>query len=160
MAQTAGVQIATDGRDLLLEAHRAPPAWLLERLVRCKAEIIAQLQSQERRWSAAEWQAYYDERAAIREHDGRLFRAEAERLALEDTVTQWLCLHPAPATSPDRGCIRCGVKDELANPLLAVLTVGGSVWVHDRCLEPWRADRRHQAMEGLRQLGLCNSGQP
>jgi hypothetical protein len=48
---------------------------------------------------AADWRAYLDERAAIREHNGRLSQAEAERLAFEDAVTHWLCLHPAPATT-------------------------------------------------------------
>jgi hypothetical protein len=34
-----------------------------------------------------DWQAYFDERAGIREFDGGLPRAEAELRAFEDTVT-------------------------------------------------------------------------
>jgi hypothetical protein len=36
--------------------------------------------------SVEEWQAYFDERAGIREFDGGLARADAEMLAAEDTV--------------------------------------------------------------------------
>jgi hypothetical protein len=37
-------------------------------------------------WDAADWHAYFQERAAIREYDGGLSRIEAERLAFEDIV--------------------------------------------------------------------------
>jgi hypothetical protein len=40
-----------------------------------------------------DWQAYFDERAAIREFDGELARAHAERLAQDDTVA---ALAPRP----------------------------------------------------------------
>ncbi len=39
-------------------------------------------------WDAADWHAYFQERAAIREYDGGLARIEAERLAFEDIVTK------------------------------------------------------------------------
>jgi hypothetical protein len=34
----------------------------------------------------ADWQAYFDERAAIREFDGEMTRSDAEALALQDTI--------------------------------------------------------------------------
>jgi hypothetical protein len=37
---------------------------------------------------AEDWQAAYDERAAVREFDGGLTRVEAERLAYADTVAE------------------------------------------------------------------------
>ena len=37
---------------------------------------------------AEDWQAAYDERAGVREFDGGLPRAEAERLAYADTVAE------------------------------------------------------------------------
>src|SRR5919107_3271291 len=43
-----------------------------------------------------DWQAYFDERAAIREYDGGFPRPEAERLALKDTVA---ALGPRPTGS-------------------------------------------------------------
>jgi hypothetical protein len=43
-----------------------------------------------------DWQAYFDERAGIREFDGGLPRAEAERLAAEETVA---ALGPRPLSN-------------------------------------------------------------
>jgi hypothetical protein len=44
--------------------------------------------------SLADWQAYFDERAGIREFDGGLSRLQAERLALPETAA---ALGPKPA---------------------------------------------------------------
>jgi hypothetical protein len=41
----------------------------------------------------ADWQAYFDERAAVREFDGEMPRHEAEALALQDTIA---ALGPRP----------------------------------------------------------------
>jgi hypothetical protein len=100
------------------------------------------------------WQAVYAERAAIREQQGELSRAEAERLAFEDAVTHWLCRHPAPATDPRRGCVQCSGGDQANDTLLPVLAPGGYVWVHDQCWEAWTSFRRRQASEALRGLGV------
>ncbi|MGH1572032.1 hypothetical protein ACRAWG_16760 [Methylobacterium sp. P31] len=43
----------------------------------------------------AEWLSYYEERAAIREYEGGFDRAEAETLALDETLTT---LGPKPGT--------------------------------------------------------------
>jgi hypothetical protein len=101
---------------------------------------------------AADWQAYFDERAAIREHNGEFPRAEAERLAFVDTVAHWLCLHPAPATDPHRGCVQCGRGHQANDTLLPVLAPSGHVWVHDQCWEAWNCSRRHQAEGALQEL--------
>jgi hypothetical protein len=45
-------------------------------------------------FSADDWQAYFDERAGIRELDGEMPRDEAEALALQDTIA---ALGPRPA---------------------------------------------------------------
>jgi hypothetical protein len=42
---------------------------------------------------SADWQAYFDERAGIREFDGEMPRDEAEALALQDTIA---ALGPRP----------------------------------------------------------------
>ncbi len=46
-------------------------------------------------WSLDDWQALFEERAAIREFDGGLSRDEAERLAVEDMLTRYFGLNPA-----------------------------------------------------------------
>jgi hypothetical protein len=82
-----------------------------------KAELLVLLSPGADRpnWDAADWHAHFDERAAIREYDGGLSRHEAERLAFEDAVTHWLCLHPASATDPRRSCVQCSGGDQAGN---------------------------------------------
>ena len=108
-------------------------------------------------WDAADWQAMYDERAAIREFDGELPRPEAERLALADTVDQWLTQHPPPATDDSDGCVHCGDPlDDGAIPVLA--GDRGHVWLHGRCHRNWLDERRRQAGEALRAMGIRVAG--
>jgi hypothetical protein len=107
-------------------------------------------------WAQADWQAYFDERAAIREYDGGLSRSEAERLAFDDAVAHWLSAHPAPVSAPD-ACVHCGGGDRTFDELLPVLTSGGNVWVHNKCWKNWYAVRRQKAVAALQGIGL---GQP
>jgi hypothetical protein len=44
----------------------------------------------------ADWQAYFDERAGVREFDGEIPRDEAETLALQDTIA---ALGPRPLSN-------------------------------------------------------------
>ena len=48
-----------------------------------------------REWDASEWEAFFDERAAIREHDGGFTKSEAERLAFAGRGR--ILAHLAPA---------------------------------------------------------------
>ena len=41
-------------------------------------------------WDAADWHAYYNERAAIAEYEGGLSRSKAEKQAFACCVTRWL----------------------------------------------------------------------
>jgi hypothetical protein len=103
-------------RGIILEAHgtelivEGPALELTDDLVSTlkalKANLLAALMSNtDEGWGPEDWRAYFDERAGIREHDGKLARDEAERLAFEDTISQWLCRHPAAATLPEQGCV-------------------------------------------------------
>jgi hypothetical protein len=44
---------------------------------------------------AEDCQAYFEERAAMREYDGGLPRNQAERLAIKDTLTHYFGPNPA-----------------------------------------------------------------
>ena len=107
-------------------------------------------------WTAAEWQAYFDERAAMREYEGGLSRPEAERLAFDDTVQHWLSTHPAPASTPDR-CIGCGGGHRTYDELLPVLASDGHVWVHNKCWIGWYAARRADAVASLSAMGVVST---
>ena len=60
--------------------HRQPP--------------IAALRQPAKDWAAEDWRAHFDERAAIAEFDGGLSRPEAEALAFEHCVAEWLYHNP------------------------------------------------------------------
>ncbi len=155
-----GVLLAARGSRLVVDGPSdALSDRVVEELRALKPEILALLSTtrEDSRWDAADWEAYFDERAAVREYDGGLPRGEAEQLAFEDTVTQWLCLHPAPASNPQEGCVHCGAGDQPGNTLIAVLAAEGFVWVHDGCWKGWQADRRRQASMALQRLGLASA---
>jgi hypothetical protein len=89
-ARSVGIDVGTDGGDLVLEAPAPPPAELLERLRRHKTAIVELLRPRADGWSAEDWQAFFGERAAIAEFDGGLPRHQAEGHAFSDCLDEWL----------------------------------------------------------------------
>ena len=98
-ARAAGISFAIEGNKLVVEAPAPPSPEIVENISRHKAEILNLLRSAAAAWSAADWQAFFDERAGILEHGGRLNCLDAEMIAFEDCVDHWLALHPPPADS-------------------------------------------------------------
>ena len=131
-ARAAGVEIALDGDDLVLEASSPPPEPVLEALSRNKAGIVALLRPGGDGWSAEDWQVYFDERAGIAEFDGGLPRPAAEAQAFACCVSEGMNRHPA-TSSPER-CLACGGGDRPGDPLLPHGTAThGHAWLHSRC---------------------------
>jgi hypothetical protein len=96
-ARAAGIKLAIDGDDLLLEASTSPPPAVIDSLTGHKTEIVAMLRSPRDGWSAEDWQLFFEERAAIAEFGGGLLRTEAEAQALACCIVEWLNstrLHP------------------------------------------------------------------
>ncbi len=106
-------------------------------------------------WDAEDWQAHFDERAGIVEHDGGLSRADAERQAFECCVVEWQWRNPPPDSGPER-CAHCREPlDELGRDSLPYLTGDGShTWLHSGCHGDWAAQRRAEAVAGLAIHGL------
>ena len=89
-ARAAGIILAVDGEDSVLEAASMPPAAVLDALSQKKAEIVALLRPGRVGWSSEDWQAFFDERAGIAEFDGGLPRPQAEAQAFVCCVVEWL----------------------------------------------------------------------
>lgn len=53
-------------------------------------------------WAPADWRAWYDERSAVREYEGGMARAEAERAAWLDLAAEWVEAHPELDALPSR----------------------------------------------------------
>jgi len=94
-----------------------------------------------------EWREFFEERAAIREHDGGMSRIDAEAGALADCVARWRALNPLPA-SGDGACVQCGK----ARPDTPVLARGGHAWLHRECWAPMNAARNAMAFAAVRAL--------
>jgi hypothetical protein len=120
---------------------------------RCLVDITACPPEPASGEAAQDWRDWFEERAAIAEHDGELSRAEAEALAFECCIVQWMNLNPPPENDPER-CIECGdpMDDLAALPFL--IGDGGHVWMHSGCHTPWMRHRRVEASDALGRMGI------
>ncbi len=152
MARAAGLKIGLDGDDLVLEASTPQPATVLDALSRHKTDIVSLLRRATDGWSKEEWRASFDERAGIAEFDGGQNRAEAEILAFECCLTEWLNGNTV-ASSPDR-CLACGGRDLPNDPLLPFGTdAHGHAWLHSGCWTAWYESRQADAAAALKAMG-------
>jgi hypothetical protein len=152
-ARAAGIQVKIDGAELLLKASAPPPAAVLDGLSRHKAHILALLRPAKVDWTADDWLAFFDERAAIVEFDVGLSRAQANAQAFEYCVIEWLNRNPAQSV-PGR-CLGCGGGNRRGDPLLPFGTeTSGHAWLHGTCWPAWHSERRDKAETGLRALGV------
>ncbi len=146
-----GVEVMLDGEDLVVVGADRLTNSEVERLRRMKGELLALLRPIAKR--AADWRAFYDERATIAEYDGRLTRAEAEARAFTCCVSEWLNRHPI-RSSPDR-CCWCGGMERKDNVLLPFgIEPTGHAWLHNSCWRPWRDSREREAVAALGALGV------
>ncbi len=167
-ARAAGVEIALDGDDLVLEASSPPPEPVLEALSRNKAGIVALLRPGGDGWSAEDWQVYFDERAGIAEFDGVLPRLAAEAQAFACCVSEGMNRHPA-TSSPER-CLACGGGPAIrpGDPLLPHGTAThGHAWLHSRrgfegfrCWPDWHETRKAEAIDALEVMGIEKPHRP
>jgi hypothetical protein len=147
-ARAAGIEFAPDGDDLVLSAAAAPPAGVLEALLRHKTQIVAMLRCRRDDWSDMDWLAFFDERAGIAELDGGLPRSSAEARAFECCAVEWLERNPV-CSAPGR-CLGCGGREHSYDKLLPYGTEPtGHAWLHSRCWKARHADRKVRAVAVL-----------
>ena len=157
-ARAAGIKLAINGNDLLLEAASEPPAVVLDELSRHKAEIVAVLRPGRDGWSAEDWQVFFDERAGIAEFDGGLPRARAEARALACRVVEWL--NRNFVRSPPGRCLACDGGNHRHDPLLPFgIESTGHAWLHSRCWPTWHAGRKAEAIAALAAMGIAEPTQ-
>ena len=151
--RAAGVELALDGDDLVLNAASAPPATVLDALSRHKAEIVSLLRPGRDGWSAEDWQVFFDERAGIVEFDGGLPRPKATAQAFACCVAEWL--NRNPERSPAGRCLGCGDGEHDHDPLLPYGTEPNShVWLHSRYGPAWYEARKPKAASVLAAMGI------
>ena len=152
-ARAAGVCVTADGESLVLEARTQPPTSVLDGLAQHKAGVLTLLRPGRDGWSAADWRAFFDERAGIAEFDGGLSRAKAEALAFDCCVVEWL--NRNPAWSESGCCLQCRRGADPGNPLLPFGTEPAShAWLHGACWQAWHRARQTEAIAALRAMGI------
>lgn len=152
-ARGAGVEVALDGDDLVLEAASPPPDSVVRALSDHKAQIIDMLRPGDDGWSAQDWHIYFDERAGIAEFDGGQTREQAEATAFECCIVEWLNRYPCRS---DPGvCAACCAPDRSGTTVVPFGTEGhGHTWLHPECWADWYEERRQQARQFLFVLGI------
>ena len=111
------------------------------------------LTAAENDWTAEDWRVFHEERAGIAESDGGQTRAEAEALAFDCCIVEWLNRHPE-LSDPGR-CARCGKPDRDGHAVVPFGTEShGHIWLHPECWNDWSQDQRQKAQEALSPMGL------
>lgn len=147
-ADALGVRLYADGGELKAQwrTDAAPPPGLVAALKANKPAILSALAPPP--FASSFWRDYFEERAAIREHDGGLTRTDAEARALEDVAQVWLAKNPLAPSSRAAGCVFCGG----AAPDTPVLANEGHAWLHHYCWAPLLKRREAQAGQVIARL--------
>ncbi len=102
-------------------------------------------------WSPDCWRLWFDERAAIREHDGGMTRDDAEAAAFEECVTAWLNQNPPPRPINPDECVACSETARSPDALTAL--IGGAPFpLHAACAASFLQARWAQGVETMRAL--------
>ena len=94
-------------------------------------------------WTHDDWLALFDERAGIAEFDGGASRDEAEAMALDACVTQWLAMTPLEAAATGR-CVHCH-QPALGSDTLTLIIAGDTHHLHAACALAFAQTRRDDA---------------
>jgi hypothetical protein len=142
------ITIVIQGEKLGLTASKAPPERLVQALKEQRDELAFLLTPDRSGWTPEDWRAYFEERAGVRQFEGGAERAEAEHLAFQDCVTEWLTRNPEgnkPTT-----CAACGLDDKANEPLVPFGGYPfGHSWLHHACWQPWYEERKQKAKSFL-----------
>ena len=152
-ARAAGVWVEVDEDDLVLTAPAPPPQSVVSALAEHKPTLLRLLRPGACGWTAEDWFAFFEERAAIAEFEAGLARDKAEARAFLCCVSEWL--NRNPASCPPGRCLHCGGRECPGDVLLPHGTeVAGHVWLHSRCWSAWHAGRKAEARAALGAMGL------
>ena len=158
-ARQHDVRLTLQGDSIRVRSRGRPPEHIRTALRANKPAIISLLQASGAQWTTEDWKAFFDERAGIAEFNGGLTRHEAEAVAFEGCVTEWLNRNREDS-SPDI-CAGCGGGEADKSPLLPFGTSeSGYSWLHTECWRDWHAYRRATAVRGLAEMGIVAPTNP
>jgi hypothetical protein len=147
-ARAQGVAVSLNGDRIVLEGYRPRPTWLVSVVSESKAEIVAEL----RRTVGGGWPWLFEERVSHVMRLRNLPRVEAERVAYEMVLVEFL--NRNCADTPSDRCAWCG-KPETRDSILLPIGVGARhSWLHNCCWAEWREGRRAEAIAMLAGMGI------
>lgn len=153
LAQENGIRVGIAGADLILDAEEEPTPVVIEALKRNKAAIVALLNAGNDGWSADDWQAFFNERAGIAEFDGGKSRGDADGLAFDCCVTEWLNRNPGRSDPGHRAA--CGRSNREGRAVVPFGTESrGHIWLHPECWQGWHVARKAEAVAALAAIGI------
>ena len=153
IARESGVRLGVAGADLILDADREPAPQVLEAIRRHKAGIVALLTAADGDWTKKDWRTFFDERAGSAEFDSGQTRADAEAVAFECCIVEWLNRH-RERFDPDH-CAWCEKPDRDGHAVVPFGTESNNhTWLHPECWKDWSQDRREIAQQALAAMGL------
>ena len=109
-ARAQGVAVSLNGDRIVLEGYRPRPTWLVSVVSESKAEIVAEL----RRTVGGGWPWLFEERVSHVMRLRNLPRVEAERVAYEMVLVEFL--NRNCADTPSDRCAWCGTRDARLHP--------------------------------------------
>jgi hypothetical protein len=169
-AREAGISFSVGDGKLKMRAKREPPPELVARIRAARPVLLAMLGAAPHEparkhnqpaprspapspasttWTAEDWRTYYLERAAIRELDGHLSRAEADRRAWRETANRYW--HQHGSRSAPSVCCGCGKPVSLAG----AIPLPHDQRVHDAdCMAAFGRRWLKEAAEALAKFGI------
>jgi hypothetical protein len=146
------IKIYLENDRLKLSSSTEPPDEIMAAVTAHKVALKFMLKNPA--WKEApHWRERFNERAGIAEFDGGHSRANAEQLALEDCITEWLARHPV--ISPPDTCVHCKRSDRKGDILPYGVKSEGRAWLHQKCWPDWRSARDIEALKALALHGIA-----
>ena len=149
----AGGRIMMVADRLKVRAPLPLPNELVAQVRRHKADIMTLLQDRKTAWTPEGWRTFYEERAAVAEHDGGLPPAEAAARAYKCSIVAWLNRNPPMQDDPHQ-CIHCGEHMAESEALPFLTGDSGHIWMHDHCHAAWMKRREAEAAGALEHMGI------
>lgn len=127
----------------------------MKHLTNEQAEAVIAKELARPQWSPSQWRDYFEERAAIAQHDGGQDRLGAEHAAYLHCIRRWLERHP-PGYRSDLRCLHCGGMIIRADSLPVICGDNLQRWLHRECESDFRLLRVHDARFCLDNLGIVD----
>ena len=149
-AREAGIELELEGDDLVWEAAKEPAVAILDLLSRHKPGIVRLLRPAIDGWSAEDWQAFFDERAGIVEHDGGFRPSGCGDVCASRTasIIGWRCIRRSQTSKDTASAVALLSLIEQAS-VVVTWSDGTMGRLHAGCAPTWKNLRRWDARTAL-----------